>query len=159
MQPCAGGAADAAGTLCWQDPAFPEIERDSAYAYCAELSLGGYEDWRLPTIDELRALVRGCPASEPGGACPVTDGSPTTDLTTSCYGCSDECGGDGCTDQALHESCVWYDDGNAWSSSVPPDAPTDAFVLNFWTAGFHSLPVADGTATYESGVRCVRDLP
>jgi formylglycine-generating enzyme required for sulfatase activity len=30
---------------------------DEANAYCANLSLGGHSDWRLPTKDELKSLV------------------------------------------------------------------------------------------------------
>ena len=41
--------------------------------YCANLVLAGVDDWRLPTIDELRTLVRGISTIEPEGKCPTTE--------------------------------------------------------------------------------------
>ena len=43
-----------------------------AQDYCKNLDYGG-DSWRLPNIDELRQLVRNCPATEPGGSCRVSD--------------------------------------------------------------------------------------
>jgi len=46
--------------LMWQDNSDAKtIKRDwqGAKAYCQELTLTGYSDWRLPTIKELHSIV------------------------------------------------------------------------------------------------------
>ncbi|MBO4698533.1 DUF1566 domain-containing protein [bacterium] len=45
---------------------------NEAQDFCKGLKFYG-EEWRLPNIDELRELVRNCPATEPGGSCRVSD--------------------------------------------------------------------------------------
>jgi hypothetical protein len=69
--------------LSWQDPQkdayvpdYPGLTQPDALRYCDELVMDGYDNWRLPNIDELRTLVRGNPSSETDGACPVHVGSP-----------------------------------------------------------------------------------
>lgn len=51
--------ADDAGMLMWQDDtdaSGPDHNWSAAIGYCENLSLGGYTDWRLPSINELWGL-------------------------------------------------------------------------------------------------------
>lgn len=65
--------------LMWENPmtytAFGGIEPSHAdsITYCENLVLAGHDDWRLPTIDELRTLVRGVSTIEYGGKCPTSE--------------------------------------------------------------------------------------
>jgi hypothetical protein len=63
--------------LCWQNPAVlhlglnwyeaagaphTTLNPEGAVDYCGDLVWGGHSDWRLPQIDELIGLIRGCDA-------------------------------------------------------------------------------------------------
>ena len=53
-----GTVTDTSTGLMWQQQAGSSIQTwEQALAYCEGLNLGGYTDWRLPTIKELRSLV------------------------------------------------------------------------------------------------------
>jgi hypothetical protein len=56
-------------------------------AFCADFSIVGLSDWRVPTIDEARSLAGGCAETAPGGSCPLSHSSC---LTASC-GIGGEC--------------------------------------------------------------------
>jgi len=59
-------AAETGAAGVWADPATGlmwgprqnaiSVDWNSARSYCASLSLGGYSDWRLPTINELASI-------------------------------------------------------------------------------------------------------
>ncbi len=151
-----GGGVDdddtgASGTQ-WQDPpADSYMTWESALAYCEDLTLDDRDDWRLPSIDELRSLISGCEATETGGSCEVTG----------------ECAESGCRDEEFCPGCdyaqgpgaggaywpseysgdvYWY-----WSATVVADAEGEAWNVDFGYAGVHSDLVG-----YSYGVRCVR---
>jgi hypothetical protein len=73
--------------------------------YCANLQIGTLGDWRVPTIDEVRAsFAAGCPATAPTGGCPIHD--PTNLSSAEVY-------------SAACESCL----GSGTSAYCPTNAP------------------------------------
>jgi hypothetical protein len=65
-----GTVVDAEAGLMWQKELSPKTDWAAARAYCSGLSYGGYNDWRLPSVEELRRLVdyrRVFPAALPAG--------------------------------------------------------------------------------------------
>jgi len=148
--PCAGGLLDLVSGLCWQNPTGGQGSVEEGRTYCAELDLGGYGpgSWRLPTIGELRSLVRGCPAVETGGACRLTDSC----LEESCW--SDVC--NGCGPRPTGEA-YWIEglEGPSdwtWSTSTVTEHPEYTIGIRF-DSGF--MFWGDGGNHY----RCVRDGP
>jgi len=59
----AGTVTDSVTDLMWQQTpssggaSFPTFTWANAAAYCTSISLGGYTDWRLPTLIELASLA------------------------------------------------------------------------------------------------------
>ena len=80
MTPCVGGLYDPSSKLCWQDPPSKRMLKwtDSVNACKHTTRLEGengyrWVKWHLPTISELRSLIRGCRNTKTGGLCDVTD--------------------------------------------------------------------------------------
>jgi hypothetical protein len=69
----------------------------------------------MPTIGELRSLIRGCPETETGGSCPIADDClPASCQSDSCSGCP--------WGEGPSVSCYWAEAlsgpcGYYWSSS------------------------------------------
>ncbi|MBI5487087.1 MAG: DUF1566 domain-containing protein [Deltaproteobacteria bacterium] len=157
---CAGGWLDPTTGLCWQDPT-PLFDDSStgrvswrgAVDYCENLDRGGRAagTWHLPTISELRSLVRGWPPIETGGACGVTDHCLAGSCWSfSCRGCTDAaCRGAHCPGD-LRGPLYAY-----WSSSI--NATDDRFA---WTVDFFRAEVRDlDTGSVLVFARCVRPGP
>ncbi|MCP4606630.1 MAG: DUF1566 domain-containing protein [Proteobacteria bacterium] len=144
---------DTTSKLCWQDPpSRSQYGRQEAINYCNILSLRGYDDWRLPSIDELRSLIRGCLNTEPGGSCQVTDESIWLDITENCWGCryGDGPGINGCfwSEELTDDLCgagginQWF-----WSSS---NSDTEWYIL------FTEAQISYENETLKANARCVR---
>lgn len=142
-----GAWIDPISGLTWQNPpAQSTYNWKDAQAYCSKLELGGYSDWRLPTISELRSLIRGCPANQTGGSCRVTDSCRSYKLCDeNCPSCSYKEGR--CYwPSEMQGKCSWY-----WSSSPVEDLDDGA-----WDVSFNRGHVDNIDVLYGSHVRCVR---
>lgn len=145
-----GGTADG---LVWEEP--PKDQKlvwDEAKAYCDDLSLDGMDDWRLPSVDEFRKFIKGCPKTEFGGACPRS----TTCLDPSCA--TPDCNGcDFGGGPAGKYHCYWdpkYAVGNEcgayWTSTLLSGGGS-AITINF-----NFGRVDEGMSSNPHRVRCVR---
>lgn len=150
-----GVMLDPTSMLCWQNPPDGARSWEEAMIYCNTLSLSGYGrgSWQLPTISELRSLIRGCPGTETNGACDVID-SCLADAcrNDSCVGCLD-LSGPGARGAYWPEGfggpVDWY-----WSSSSDATSPFLA-----WYISFDNGHLGAGDKTEMSFVRCVRRGP
>ncbi len=124
------------------------IAADAA-TYCDALTWAGFDDWRLPTIGELRGLVRGCEETAAGGSCQVRDDCTALDCwTVNCDGCSSGAGLG--ADGAYVSDELKGQLAGHWST-------TDVSGLDSatWTADFQTAQV-DFNDQSERTARCVR---
>jgi hypothetical protein len=151
----AGGSVwtDMTTGLTWQDPpAVGAMGWSAAKDYCASLTLEG-GGWHLPTINELRSLIRGCPNTVIGGACGVTDSC----LEPLCFDAA-LCKSESCTGLSGPANGMYWPDGLRgddyvfWSSSHYTESTVNAATINFayaWVQGSNS-------SSNEEQARCVR---
>jgi len=157
--------------LCWQNPqkdAFTPgdggLPQPDAVRYCQELVFGGYDDWRLPNIDEMRTLIRGNPGTETGGDCPITEGSPMADMADEACAPNTEFGGPGI------EGCYWPPELTGTCNK--PDPAAEGHPLEFVSSTVASdnahwvgcVLFDNGAASFNhinslADVRCVRTGP
>jgi hypothetical protein len=162
---------DPATKLCWQNPqrlGFDQTDigliAAEAQPYCESLLLAGHDDWRTPSIDELRTLIAGNAPTQPGGGCGVTAGARTgVAFNPDCHG-SDRFAGpakDGCYWNAeLTGSCGKTDvaavKGKMLETWARDQAINDP---DHWTAyaSFDTGGVGFNHNCSYADVRCVRD--
>ena len=132
--------------LRWSKKAPKKMKWKDAKNYCENLVEDGSSDWRLPTISELRTLIKNCSKTETGGSCGVTDSC----LSYSCWKKNNKaCGG--CSYDKSGKYSVFGDTGWLWSSSVLSDDTDAAWGVAFVNGRVDSLHRND-----EYSVRCVR---
>jgi len=120
-----------------------------AQDYCSLLDIDGYQDWRLPSIGELRSLIRGCAPTETGSDCDVDDDcSDGICEVAECTGCADGAGpADGCyRPRELFGPCR-----GLWSLSSVADDVQDA-----WGVDFTNGAIFRDLKDYDYSPLCVR---
>ena len=128
---------DTVSMLTWQINYAPAtFTRDEAISHCDTLNYAGFENWRLPTISELRTLVAGCPVTESTGGCNVKDECldyGTCRNEPDCNGCEYGKGPSQykCYFSGIEGTCLPF-----WSSSTPPPPynETHAWYMDFGLA-------------------------
>jgi len=146
----AGTWTDSKSGLTWQvTPTGGTMNWSKAKAHCAGLTLAG-GGWHLPTIGELRTLLRGCPGSVTGEACKASDSCLSSSCWDrgACWSCSNGNGpADGCYwPDEMQGTCGWY-----WSSSPVEDSGDRA-----WGVNFRNGYVINYYVYRDKHVRCVR---
>ena len=124
--------------------------------YCLYLTELGYNDWRLPTIDELRTLIRECPKTEKGGSCGFTDECLLKIIEEDYYFTCDEESDCVCEQRYYYEnSYSKLDDWGALWSSIPTKYYNTAWYVNFSDGGIYQANDPYYEETYN--VRCIRN--
>ena len=177
IRPCAGGLFDPKSGLCWQNPPSGPYTWDEAVTYCKHLDLSGQGPgaWRLPTISELRSLIRGCSISQEGGSCGVSDScldGTCWDATVCRPVCKNRAGPGtegfywppGFSDSPSGSPHDWY-----WSSSVMPNDKGPPPNIYVWVISFDSGDLINEYKGHRAGrrgtdhslgnCRCVRAAP
>ena len=104
-----------------------------ATEYCQTLG----DKWRVPTMSEIRTLIHGCPATEPGGSCNFDDDCIEYEdcwdwLGPCAFACGDSAGmgpANGCFWPNELEGVCWY----YWSSTRDHGWRDRAWGVNFFT--------------------------
>ena len=154
-------ATSSANKVYWKDPVThlmwqkhiqdKTMNWKEAVAYCKKLTTGGYKDWHLPSIDELRSLVRKCPSTETNGPCNIKLTGCLDPLCwdTACNGCPLDKGRN--TDgmylpDEIHAHCCIY-----WSSTTLINNKYEV-----WTISFNLARIDNNLKDYNFSVICVR---
>ena len=148
------------GHLWWSSKTTDSMNWESAINHCKELKESnacGYSDWHLPTIDELKTLLKWRRDSQ----CRVSDTDNCLSFTDcwTCSSCCHDCtlgGGGECNYSSYYYDGRYSklgDSGLLWSSSVPTEYYHSAWVVNFNAAQVYNKSKSNKTEVY---VRCVR---
>lgn len=137
------------GNLFWSDRSSKEMTWYSAKEYCENLTEGGFDDWRLPNIDELRTTIKNCSKTQTDGQCKASEKSGC--LSNSCDNPIGSCFCDRKENNGGYYSKLGdNDEVLLWSSS----SDYFAWIVNFYDGHVFLYDKSVGNIC---SVRCVRE--
>jgi len=124
--------------LMWQkETVKKEMNWNDAMEYAKNLRLGGYDNWRLPTIEEFRKIIHSCGGIEISISdkdwVTITNKNNTNKSYQSCY------------------KSKRFISGDYWSGSMDTHNYYVAWLIGFNNGGSHN-----SNMIYTCSVRCVR---
>ena len=134
---------------------YNQMKWQAAVDKCASLNAGNYggysSGWHLPTISELRTLIKNCSRNiMPGGTCKVREDEELVCLTDSCW-TSETCGSCDYDETGLYSK--FGETGWFWSSSAWPAYTYFPWYVDFDNGYVYYSRKANNDVSY---VRCVR---
>ncbi len=145
------------GNLIWSSRSADTTDLDTAKSKCAKHKEGTFTSgWRLPTINELRTVIRNCTTTEPGGNCRVTNECPYLEHESLICYTNQSCKkvfGDICSTSVEHSP--FGEKGKLWSATTIGYDPTQA-----WYVGFKNGEIGYSATNnnYEIYYRCVHNI-
>ncbi len=139
---------DSLSGLIWSAKSPDTMDWQSAVAYCEDSTEDGFKDWRLPTINELRTLIRYCSETMLGGSCAVRDPDCLEVYCCDTNKCRCE------FDWDIYDAGGYSRFGEnvtLWSSSVVSD-----YSVAVWTLSFSDALLIFNRKSESDYVRCVR---
>ncbi|MBO4711512.1 DUF1566 domain-containing protein [bacterium] len=148
---------DSATHLTWSDESVGRYLE--AVSKCEDLTDGGFTEWRLPNIDEVRTLLK----VERASACKVSEINDCLSYNN-CWTC-ETCTEEGVADTENSNLCQsfgeFYFDGrysdfadtSYWSSSIVSDDPDFVWKVDFYRGSVEKIITDDTKAIM---FRCVR---
>lgn len=130
----------------WSSKSPNPMSWNNAIDYCNNLSENGHDDWRLPTITELRTVIKNCDGSQAGGSCKLQGDSLSRDWWNDTCHCSYQKNNKG-----YYSKLGDNDKVSLWSSSIRSDRTSNA-----WNVNFASAYIDDSRKGSKNYVRCVR---
>ncbi|MBP5405576.1 DUF1566 domain-containing protein [bacterium] len=115
---------DTSTGMIWSTIVLNRMDWGNAKAYCEDFEEGGYNDWHLPNVDEIRTMIRNCSKMITGGECPVSEsnGIDSSIVNNWLVSCS-------CSDTEA-ESVLGTRNKTLWTSSSVPVSTMYAWTLD-----------------------------
>ena len=141
---------DPATGYFWSRPSDNKMEWSNTKNYCSKsVTDGGFNDWKMPTIDQLRSVIIKCPNTIPDGTCKVTDSC----TQSNCYVAAD-CHCDA-SDTAGYYSKLGFSKVY-WSSNQQGDNSYYVWYVDFSDAGLYKKEYDPIGSNPNENVVCVR---